>query len=126
MKTFRLVVCLIGLTLGALFLTSPSVVFSSAATDSKPAIYEFGRKLCPVCQKMAVVLKDVEAKYPGQIILRFLYIETEEPLFREYGVSFVPTQVFLDAAGQEVFRHEGPLSEKELVAKLKEFNFIRD
>lgn len=126
MKTNNRLLWLGGLGLIVLLLVSLLVVSSSGAPANKPAIYEFGRKLCPVCQKMAVVLKDVEAKYPGQIILRFLYIETEEPLFREYGVSFVPTQVFLDAAGQEVSRHEGPLSEKELVAKLKELNFIRD
>lgn len=126
MKKFSLLVCLISLSLVALFLTTPLVVFSASAPDSKPAIYEFARKLCPICQKNAMVLKEVEARYRGQIILRFLYIDTEEPVFREYRVTFVPTQVFLDASGREVFRHEGPLSQKELIAKLKELNFVRD
>ena len=115
-----------GLGLTALLLISPLVVASSAAPAAKPTIYEFGRKLCPVCGKNALVLKEVEAKYRGQIILRFLYIDEDEPLFREYKVTFVPTQVFLDASGKEVFRHEGPISSKVLIAKLKELNFVRD
>jgi thioredoxin 1 len=68
----------------------------------------------------------VEAKYRGQIILRFLYIDENESLFREYGVTFVPTQVFLDASGKEVFRREGPIYQGELITKLKELKFVRD
>jgi thioredoxin 1 len=116
---------LAGLGLAALFLISPRVV-SPAAPAAKPTIYEFGSKLCPVCARNAVVLKEVGTKYRGQILLRFLYIDEDEPLFRKYGVTFVPTQVFLDASGKMVFRHDGPISRKELITKLKELNFVRD
>ncbi|MEJ2090770.1 MAG: thioredoxin family protein [Syntrophobacterales bacterium] len=126
MKTGHRLLWLVGLGLTTLVLISPLVLASAATPAGKPTIYEFGRKLCPVCGKNAQVLKDVEAKYRGQIILRFFYVDTDEPLFREYGVTFVPTQVFLDASGKEVFRQEGPTSQKELIAKLKELNFVRD
>jgi thioredoxin 1 len=115
-----------GVSLAALLLLSPLVVVSSATPAAKPTIYEFGRKLCPICGKNAVVLKEVEARYRGQISLRFLYISEDEPLFREYGVTLVPTQVFVDASGKEVFRHEGPISQKELITKLKELKLVRD
>ena len=125
MKTGQGLLWLVGLSLAALLLISPLAV-SSATPAGKPAIYEFGRKLCPICGKNAVVLKEVEARYRGQIILRFLYISEDEPLFRAYGVTFVPTQVFVDASGKEVFRHEGPISQQELITKLKELKFVRD
>jgi hypothetical protein len=38
----------------------------------------------------------------------------------------VPTQVFLDAAGQVVGRHEGFLKEDALLQKLRDLQFIRD
>jgi thioredoxin 1 len=126
MKTGHWLLGLMGLGLAALLLISPLAMVSSAAPAAKPTIYEFGRKLCPVCGKNAVVLKKVEAKYRGQIILRFLYIDENESLFREYGVTFVPTQVFLDASGKEVFRREGPIYQGELITKLKELKFVRD
>jgi thioredoxin 1 len=37
----------------------------------------------------------------------------------------IPTQVFLDASGKEVFRHVGLYPEKDLLAKLKELKFIK-
>jgi hypothetical protein len=41
-------------------------------------------------------------------------------------VAFVPTQVFLNAAGQEVGRHEGVYQKEVLIQKLREMKFIRD
>lgn len=126
MKKSHWLVCLLGLTLSALLLTAPLAGASTVDPVDKPTVYEFGRRLCPICLKNALVLEEVRATYPDQISLRFLYVDTEEHLFRRFGVTFVPTQVFLDAAGNEVYRHEGPLSKDELIATLKRLNFIRD
>jgi thioredoxin 1 len=126
MKTGHGLLRPVGLGLITLLLISPLVVVSAAAPAAKPTIYEFARRLCPICGENALVLKEVEAKYRGQITLRFLYIDEDEPLFQEYRVTFVPAQVFLDASGKEVFRHEGPISAKALIAKLKELKFVRD
>jgi hypothetical protein len=41
-------------------------------------------------------------------------------------VAIVPTQVFLDPAGKEVFRHEGVFPKDQLIQKLRELKFIRD
>jgi thiol-disulfide isomerase/thioredoxin len=117
---------LAGFALAALLLIFPVAVDAAAAPAAKPTIYEFGRKLCPICRATEAVLKDVEARYPGQITLRFLYIPEQEAVFREYGVTFVPTQIFLDAAGREVHRHEGPLTREELLEKLRALKFIRE
>ncbi|MFW6126888.1 MAG: thioredoxin family protein [Thermodesulfobacteriota bacterium] len=125
MKTSHWLVCLAALALGVFFLTS-SVALGATVDPDKPVIYEFARRLCPVCLKNSLVLKDVQAKSSDRIDLRFIYIDTEEHLFRRYDVTFVPTQVFLDASGMEVDRHEGPLTEAELIAILKRLNFIRD
>jgi len=38
----------------------------------------------------------------------------------KYGVSTIPTQIFLDAKGKELFRHEGFFSREEILAKWKE------
>ena len=47
-------------------------------------------------------------------------------MFRRYKVAIVPTQVFLNAAGQEVARHEGVYKKEALIQKLRELKFIRD
>lgn len=37
----------------------------------------------------------------------------------------IPTQVFLNAAGQEVDRHSGPLTKEEVLKKLQELQLIK-
>jgi len=126
MKTSHWLACLVGLALGALLLTAPLAAVSAADAPDKPAILEFARRLCPVCLKNAAMLKKVQAEYSDQISLRFVYIDNEEHLFQKYGVTIVPTQVFLDASEKEVFRHTGPLTEAELIGILQGLKFIRD
>lgn len=93
-------------------------------STSRPVILEFARKFCPICKKMEQVLKEVQAQYTGQFEVRLVYMDEEEYLFRRYKISIVPTQVFLDAAGKEVFRHENLMSKEKLVQKLRQLKFI--
>lgn len=126
MKTNHWLVCLVGLALGALLLAAPLAVSSAGDPAPKLTIFEFARRLCPVCLRNAQVLEEVQREYRGQIGLRFIYIDTDEHVFRQYGVTIVPTQVFLDASGKEVYRHTGPFSEAELSGTLEGLNFIKD
>jgi thioredoxin 1 len=41
-------------------------------------------------------------------------------LAREYKVQLIPTLVFFDSKGKEVFRHVGVLDKEKIIAKLKE------
>ncbi|MFA5112287.1 MAG: thioredoxin family protein [Desulfobaccales bacterium] len=91
-----------------------------------PQLLEFDRKLCPVCKASERVILAVKDAYPGQFAVTKLYIDEAEPLFRRYQVAIVPTQVFLDRAGKEVYRHYGVFKTPELIEKLRELKFIRD
>jgi thioredoxin 1 len=119
---------LILLALGWLGLISAPAVLAqgTGAANRLPEILEFDRKFCPVCKASERVIQAVEKKFPGKFTVRKLYIDEEESLFRRYKVTIVPTQVFVDAAGQEVHRHEGVFKEEELVRRLKHVGFIRD
>ena len=52
--------------------------------------------------------------------------DKEKPLFQQYKVMLIPTQVFVNAEGKEVDRHVGALTKEQLVAKLKELKFIEN
>jgi thioredoxin 1 len=91
-----------------------------------PKILEFDRKLCPICQASERVILAVKDRYPGQFGVEKIYMDEADYLFRRYKVAIVPTQVFLDAAGQEVGRHEGVYKPEALIQKLRELQFIRD
>ncbi len=107
------------------FLT-PGGQAALAAPEAKPAILDFGRGLCPSCKKMEGILEKIKAQYADQVDVRLVYMDKEGPLFNQYLIVAVPTQVFLDASGKEVDRHIGLFPEEDLVKKLKELKFLQE
>jgi thioredoxin 1 len=91
-----------------------------------PAILEFCRKPCRVCRESEKIVEAVRTMYPGQFAVRVIYIDEDQDMFHRYQAVFVPTQVFLDATGKEVFRHEWAFTKEQLIEKLKELKFIKE
>jgi len=83
---------------------------------SKITFIELGSVNCVPCRKMQPILKHVEKKYGDQIEVIFYDVwKAEQRKFAEiYGVRLIPTQIFLDEKGKELFRHEGYFPETEI------------
>ncbi len=103
----------------------PTLAQGSAPAKGKPALYEFGAKYCIPCKEMQKVMAELKPQYSDQVELRMVYSDEEKPLFEQYKIMLIPTQVFLDASGKEVDRHIGALPKEEVIKKLKELKFIR-
>ncbi|OPZ03929.1 MAG: hypothetical protein BWZ10_03232 [candidate division BRC1 bacterium ADurb.BinA364] len=41
-----------------------------------------------------------------------------------FGIRVIPTQIFFDAEGNELFRHEGFFSKEDILAKWQEFGVL--
>ena len=104
----------------------PVLAQTTKAPIVLPKILEFDRKLCPYCQASERVILAVKDRFPGRFEVDKFYIDEADAVFRRYKVVIVPTQVFLNAAGQEVGRHEGVFTPEALTQKLRELKFIRD
>lgn len=97
-------------------------ISACAQSDSKKneqlkvTFIELGSVRCIPCQKMQVVIKQVEEKYPTQVKTVFYDVWTDEgkPFAEKYHINLIPTQVFLDTNGKEYYRHEGYFSFNEL------------
>jgi len=103
----------------------PTQAQGSTPTKGKPALYEFGAHWCIPCREMQQVMAELKPRYGDQVELRMVYSDEERPLFEQYKIMLIPTQVFLDASGKEVDRHIGALPKEEVVKKLKELKFIK-
>ncbi|MDO9531742.1 MAG: thioredoxin family protein [Deltaproteobacteria bacterium] len=116
------------LLLGWLWLSPGPTVLAQATMGpaAGPKILEFDRKFCPICKASELVIRAVKDRYPGQFDVEKLYIDEADVMFRRYKVAIVPTQVFLNAAGQQVARHEGVYKKEALIQKLRELKFIGD
>jgi thioredoxin 1 len=103
----------------------PTLAQGAAPAPGKPALYEFGAGYCASCKDMEKIMAELKTTHSDQVELRLVYVDKEKPLFDQYKIMLIPTQVFLDASGKEVDRHIGPLTKEEVLKKLKELKFIR-
>ncbi len=87
---------------------------------------ELGSVNCIPCVKMQPVMKSIEEKYEQQVEVIFydVWKEEQKAKAKEYRIRLIPTQVFLDASGAEVFRHEGFFPEEEIDQLLKSHGLI--
>jgi thioredoxin 1 len=99
------------------------VVKDTNAIITKPLItfVELGSVNCIPCKAMQKVMKAVEEKYGSQIKITFYDVWTQEQAHyaQDYNIRLIPTQVFLDAKGKELMRHEGFFPEKDIDAFLQ-------
>jgi hypothetical protein len=118
---------LIILLLGWMGLSSvvPGLAQAAPASQAKPQIWLFNRKLCPLCVESQQAVMAVQKEYPGRFVVRNFYLEKDGALFRRDKVAIVPSQVFLDSSGKKVYQHEGVFKRKELIKKLRELKFIQ-
>jgi thioredoxin 1 len=88
----------------------------------KVTFIELGSVRCIPCQQMQPVMDTIRARYGKQVNVVFHDVWTQQgaPFADKFGVSAIPTQVFLDENGQEYFRHVGFFPLGELVGVLKQ------
>jgi thioredoxin 1 len=94
--------------------------FKKAMTGGKPVLVDFGANSCVPCRQMRPILKEVSMEYSQKAKVLVIDVYKFQDLARQYKVQLIPTLVFFDAKGQEVFRHLGVLDKEKIVAKLKE------
>lgn len=85
-----------------------------------PRMLDLGADKCVPCKKMAPILAELRAEYAGRADIDFIDVWKDPQAGAPYDIRVIPTQIFFDAAGNEVWRHEGFLSRAEIVSKLKQ------
>jgi thioredoxin 1 len=86
-----------------------------------PRLVDLGADKCIPCKLMAPILEEMKKDYAGIINVEFIDVWKEPDRAKEYGISIIPTQIFFDASGKELFRHEGFFSKEDILGKWKEF-----
>ena len=100
-----------------------SVVSFAASPPEVPVkgmvtLVDLGAKKCIPCKLMAPILAKLEKVYAGRAAIVFFDVWEDPKPAHRFGVRVIPTQIFFDAAGREVLRHEGFLSEEAIVKQL--------
>jgi len=90
-------------------------------SNALPRLVDLGADKCIPCKMMAPILEELKEEYAGRLNVEFIDVWKNPEAGSEYGIKLIPTQIFYDASGKELFRHEGFYSKEDILAKWKEF-----
>jgi thioredoxin 1 len=97
---------------------------SVAGETALPLLLDLGSTTCVPCKAMAPILDEMRETFAGQFDVRFTDVKKDAAVAREYGIRIIPTQIFLDEHGNELFRHQGFYSREDMLAKWVELGYV--
>jgi len=103
--------------------TGPAASTDSALTTPLPRLVDVGSTTCIPCQMMAPILSSLRTEYAGSLQVDFCDVQVDTGAVERYAIAVIPTQIFFAPSGKELWRHEGYISEDEILAKWKELGF---
>ncbi len=80
---------------------------------------DIGATECIPCKMMAPIMAELEKEYKGKAAILFIDVWKNREQGPRFGLRAIPTQIFYDKDGKEVYRHEGFLDKKIIVDKLQ-------
>jgi len=93
--------------------------FNSLPVKGTVTMIDLGAKKCIPCKMMAPILEKMEKNYKGKAAIIFIDVWKNRDQAGRFGIRSIPTQIFFDQQGKEVYRHVGFMSEKAIVNQLK-------
>ena len=104
-----------------------NLIISSEQLDfskHKVTFIELGADKCIPCKAMQPVMREIAQKYKGTIQVVFYDVWKTPKYAKDYGIQMIPTQVFIDKNGDEIFRHVGFFAKDGIIKMLKEKNIL--
>lgn len=109
----------------AVLFACASIAYAASPQDvpvkNMVTVVDLGAKTCIPCKMMVPVLAAMEKQYNGKAAIVFIDVRETPEQATKFGIRAIPTQIFFDKTGKEVYRHEGFLDEKpfsEMLDKL--------
>ena len=110
----------LGLVAAVLIAVTATAASEVPAEKKLPKLLDLGAGKCIPCKKMAPILEELKKEYAGRLEVEFIDVWKNPDAGKKYGIKLIPTQIFYDASGKELFRNEGFLGKDDILAKWKE------
>ena len=104
-----------------------AAVETSADADAPlPRLVDLGSDKCQSCKAMVPVLEALTRNYDGRLEVVFIDVWKNPEEADRYGIQLIPTQIYFDSGGKELFRNEGFSSKEDILATWKDLGFDFD
>jgi thioredoxin 1 len=84
-------------------------------------MWDFGSEKCIPCKTMLEILTPMMADYEGKVDIRIINVYEDKERTQQFRIVTIPTQVFIDAEGKELYRHVGVYPRDSIEARFSEF-----
>ena len=93
---------------------------TSAEGSGIPRLLDLGADKCIPCKMMAPILEELKEEFAGRLQVDFIDVWKNPNEAPKYKINTIPTQIFFDAQGKELWRHVGFMSREDILGKWKE------
>jgi thioredoxin 1 len=99
-----------------------AIVDGAGASQSSalPRLLDLGSDQCVPCKMMVPILKELKEEYASVFRTEVIDVRKNRAKGVEFDLKIIPTQIFFDASGQEVFRNQGFMSKEDILQKWQE------
>ena len=118
-------VLLLALTAGTMPAAEQAMDFSKVPVKGMVTMIDLGAKKCIPCKMMAPILEKMEKVYDGKAAIVFIDVWKNRDQAKRFGIRTIPTQIFFDSNGKEIYRHAGFMAEKDIIAQLEKMGVER-
>lgn len=92
---------------------------ASGPVKGMVTMIDLGAKACIPCKMMIPIMEKVEKDYRGKAAILFIDVWKNKEPAQRFGIRAIPTQIFFDKNGKEVYRHVGFMKEEAIVSQLQ-------
>lgn len=96
---------------------------STCLAELLPRLVDVGADKCIPCKMMAPILEELKGEYVGRMDVMFVDTWKNPEDAKPYGVQMIPTQIFYDTEGKELFRRTGFIGKEDILAKWQELGY---
>lgn len=106
--------------LGAGKVIEASENYLEPGKNKRLMMMDLGSVTCIPCKMMVPLMDELAKELQGKVDIQFVDIYKRGDLAQKYRINAIPTQIFFDKNGKELFRHLGFYPKADIMAKLKE------
>ncbi|MFP4349852.1 MAG: thioredoxin family protein [Thermodesulfobacteriota bacterium] len=99
--------------------SSHTSAVETVPVEGVPTMVDLGATECIPCKMMAPILTELEKEYAGKAAIVFIDVWKNPGEAKKFGIRAIPTQIFYDEDGKEVYRHTGFMDKKSIVKQLQ-------
>ncbi len=94
--------------------------FLNALKSGKPVMVDFGSNSCIPCRQIRPILHEVKKEYSGKVEVLVIDVYKYKSFAGEHKIQMIPTLIFFDSNGKEVYRHQGFMSKNLILEQFRE------